>query len=1318
MLNSLAGVTGNRCVQGLVALEPRLLLAGTTTAIAEGDWHDVSIWDNGVPDAQTRAIIGQGVTVNLNGGDHVAQEVVVQGVLNVPEASSDPSQFGEGRFSMYLNGDLVGAEGGTPLYQDWNAGALGGVASRTTTHTGDLFSQSGHFDGAIDTVVTYNRALEGHEVQELRNSPRWLHPQVADHDIAAYWHFWNGSVADNASSSSVADDLTLDGGAAASGNILLLDGVDDRALIDRSADINMGTFGAKSISLWFNANDTDGRQVIYEQGGGSHGINLYLDGDQLYAGKWNRSQLGSVGDRWIVADGVAANQWHHVTITLDGDAPDPAQDNTKTLTTRWVHVNSGGVFQIGTEQDRYDQNDFVLTLTGTDPQADHTVETAMGTMQINNNDGFLMAAGGGRLQFFGEEKLSFTKLGATAEIGATQIVVENVIERNFDGTTRADSDGALNWKVGDQIVIASSSYDYAAEDVRTIVAIDDIGDGQTQITLDSSLTYRHYGEIESYGQNIDPTSAAPSETRDIDLRAEVALLSRNVKIKGLDSQDTDSEFGDRANLILGPNEGNQQRAANGIGAHTMVMNTAGQVSVEGVQFDMGGQAGRLGRYPFHWHFGGDRTGDILRNASITNSNNRAVVVHGTDNAIVEGVVAHDVHGHGFFLESGIENGNQFLGNIAFGIHKVGSYANRFEPFVVDNHDTHVDGGDRFSTTAAFWTTNPDNVWDGNIVAGSEGSGWWVALHTDVTSTPPQALRDADPYLDQMYQRVSLDSSLGRFANNTVHSAITGLNNKGRTSGLVNAGEFGENMTFYGDVDPIHENFTVYKTHAGIYSLYPNIEFVLEGFRAADNKIAVWDSDPTTVESGLIVGHSRGNAESNNESYVEVLQLYHGRAILKDVHFAGFGSGSGPNTTYFFGVGVGNRHRPGAEAEGLTFENDGSYGRVDNRRGGAPGPFVLKTIYDRDGSLTGPMGGGAGYSLIPNDPFGVDASAGDIVPSSRWEFAVTQRRYANFQLHRRGGEPGKTPARITVTAPHGVSFTMGGTDAETAGQNNSFRDRSRFQASVDYQDYEIDFPRGFDFNTEVFRFNHILWGDDVAGAATVFKINGVANQMTPTVYATGEEINRASTLTEMRNASVTSYYKDGSDLWMKVVVTHEIGIHSDFIDMVPATVDQVYEAENFTAQSGTAISTSHPGYVGTGFVDYGNNSWIEWDNVNGGAGGSASLTFRYANGSNSTRNADVLVNGTQVGSLGFAPTGGWGVWETRTLSVTLNSGSNTVRLLAPAAGPNLDSLAVGVTASATLAPLVSSAVASFTFTENTVSSSLTTVLEDEEVAALI
>lgn len=126
---------------------------------------------------------------------------------------------------------------------------------------------------------------------------------------------------------------------------------------------------------------------------------------------------------------------------------------------------------------------------------------------------------------------------------------------------------------------------------------------------------------------------------------------------------------------------------------------------------------------------------------------------------------------------------------------------------------------------------------------------------------------------------------------------------------------------------------------------------------------------------------------------------------------------------------------------------------------------------------------------------------------------------------------------------------------------------------------------------------------------------------------------------------------------------------------PATV--TYQAELCTAQSGCVVSSANPGWTGTGFMDYGyNGTWIEWNNVNVGSG-SKTLTFRYANGSGADRPKVVIVNGVTAGNLNFSATANWNTWSTTSIQVNLNSGNNTIRLMAntAAGGANLDSMTV-------------------------------------------
>lgn len=121
----------------------------------------------------------------------------------------------------------------------------------------------------------------------------------------------------------------------------------------------------------------------------------------------------------------------------------------------------------------------------------------------------------------------------------------------------------------------------------------------------------------------------------------------------------------------------------------------------------------------------------------------------------------------------------------------------------------------------------------------------------------------------------------------------------------------------------------------------------------------------------------------------------------------------------------------------------------------------------------------------------------------------------------------------------------------------------------------------------------------------------------------------------------------------------------------------YEAESAAIYHGV-VQTNHLGYSGSGFVDTANEvgTYVQWT-VTPTRAGSATLRVRFANGTTGGRPANVAVNGTVVASPIFAGTGNWDTWQTQTFTVTLNPGSNTVRVVAasPSGGPNIDYLEV-------------------------------------------
>jgi glucose/arabinose dehydrogenase len=107
----------------------------------------------------------------------------------------------------------------------------------------------------------------------------------------------------------------------------------------------------------------------------------------------------------------------------------------------------------------------------------------------------------------------------------------------------------------------------------------------------------------------------------------------------------------------------------------------------------------------------------------------------------------------------------------------------------------------------------------------------------------------------------------------------------------------------------------------------------------------------------------------------------------------------------------------------------------------------------------------------------------------------------------------------------------------------------------------------------------------------------------------------------------------------------------------------YESENSPAVCDGTIDSNWAGFSGTGFCNTVNavGGSVTWT-VNAANAGTATLGIRYANGTTTDRPADVVVNGTTaVSAVSFAGTGAWTTWVTKTVTVQVNAGSNTIRL---------------------------------------------------------
>lgn len=271
-------------------------------------------------------------------------------------------------------------------------------------------------------------------------------------------------------------------------------------------------------------------------------------------------------------------------------------------------------------------------------------------------------------------------------------------DNNF--TTSMDVD----WQVGETIVVASTSFFHYEAEQRTIKAI-----SNRTIIVDTPFKNKHVSVIESYGNDR------------LEMRAEVGLLSRNIKMMG----DPTSVFGK-------------------YGSHLMLSATvpdAMEGHVAYSEFTHCGQPQILGRYCIHFHMAGDVPTSYVRGNAVHESFARVVTIHGVHQLLVENNVGYRVRGHNYFIEDGIETHNTIRNNLAISSLAV---TNMLQT------DTSV---------ASFWITNPTNDFYGNRAAGGDFYGFWYEIKSNPDG--PSATNDVCPP----------GNPLGYVANNVAHSNI-------------------------------------------------------------------------------------------------------------------------------------------------------------------------------------------------------------------------------------------------------------------------------------------------------------------------------------------------------------------------------------------------------------------------------------------------------------------------------------------------------------------------------------------------------------------
>jgi len=97
------------------------------------------------------------------------------------------------------------------------------------------------------------------------------------------------------------------------------DGVDDRISVDDSTLINTQTTAQRTVELVFNADNTAGRQVLYEEGATLNGLTIYIDNGSLYVTAEDDNGVNTYADININAP-IVAGQTYIASFVLDAPA--------------------------------------------------------------------------------------------------------------------------------------------------------------------------------------------------------------------------------------------------------------------------------------------------------------------------------------------------------------------------------------------------------------------------------------------------------------------------------------------------------------------------------------------------------------------------------------------------------------------------------------------------------------------------------------------------------------------------------------------------------------------------------------------------------------------------------------------------------------------------------------------------------------------------------------------------------------------------------------------------------------------------------------
>jgi cell migration-inducing and hyaluronan-binding protein len=548
------------------------------------------------------------------------------------------------------------------------------------------------------------------------------------------------------------------------------------------------------------------------------------------------------------------------------------------------------------------------------------------------------------------------------------------------GDNRFKVVNAADWNPNDQIVIASTDFDMRQAEVHSIQAML-IMPGFDQIQLQTPVVNQHWA-----GRVGSSIAGYP----DVYERAEVGLLTHNVKIYS--PTPAPSARGDICLPEVGlAHDGAEIRLiSDGVNPPT--------ARIEFIEMWNAGKYDRMAHYPIHFHELGAVPGSYVKGASIRDSSNRAIVIHGSQQVRLENNVVYNIRGHAYYLERSqiVDTAYNTL------THNLGLMVHSCNPL-----DETIDS----EGASVFYIQNARNVIINNAAAGADHSGFYYAPTTGARDVNGDSLDDyylcGDDEID--YARtdhIALDEMRMDFANASYDATEYDLKNFRNGDSTVHChGTFADNVAHsspHGFWGHEHQNtmmrisdFTAYKNdlHA-VMIKNKGITEVL-GLMGSDNGNGLWLASHAyhmgyTPKAVLMDSHLIGQSANNISSplgdptlTIYGVQIYEGHNHIAKTYFEGFQVTGLRNAAAFgrhqrFPFYTNNPDNSITLVEVGPFSNEVYF---ENPAIGAAGETTVM-IHDLDGSITNLPGAW----IVPNHDFIVAGQTGASAPSTTYEGA--------------------------------------------------------------------------------------------------------------------------------------------------------------------------------------------------------------------------------------------------------------------------------------------------------------------------------------------